>query len=62
MASANVMYGVIIDGAIASGDLDRMREVAKQAEEHIAEHGHVSAALDALKAEIAKAEQQGGRY
>jgi hypothetical protein len=54
-----VLYGVPIGEAIASGDLDRMRDMAKEAEEHLAEVGHVSAALELLKVEIAKAEKSG---
>jgi hypothetical protein len=53
-----VLYGPPIGEVIASGDLDRMKEVAKEAEEHLAEAGNVSAALQLLKVEIAKAEQQ----
>ena len=54
------LYAVGVRDAIATGDLDKMREVAKQAEEHLSETGNVSAALELLKVEIAKAEQGGG--
>jgi len=37
-----------------------MREVRARAEEQLAEEGDVSAALEVLKAEIAKAEAKGG--
>jgi hypothetical protein len=54
-------YGVAIHEAVASGDLDRMRATAKQAEEHLRRTGDVAAALEALKVEIAKLERGGGR-
>jgi hypothetical protein len=50
------LYAVTIHHCIAGGDLTKMKEVAAQAEKHLAEHGDVSAALEALKIEIAKAE------
>ena len=51
------LYGVAIHEAVCSGDLARMREVARQAEEHLRQAGNVSAALEALKLEIAKLER-----
>lgn len=56
MASQHVMYGVVIHDAIAKGDLAEMKKVASAAEKHIREHGDVSAALQSLKIEIAKAQ------
>jgi hypothetical protein len=50
------LYGVTIHHCIAGGDLAKMKELAVEAEKHLAEHGNVSAALEALKIEIAKAE------
>jgi hypothetical protein len=47
-------YGVAIHRAIASGDIHQMRQVAKEAEQFVHEHGDVSAALETLRAEIAK--------
>jgi hypothetical protein len=47
-------YGVAIQEAVASGDLAKMKAVARQAEEHIKEVGNVSAAYEALKIEIAR--------
>jgi hypothetical protein len=47
---------VAIQQAIATSDLTRMRETAQQAEKWLAEHGDVRAALEALKAEIARSE------
>src|SRR5919112_4805152 len=35
------LYGVPIQRAIADGDLEKMRELAKQAEEHLQEYGNV---------------------
>jgi hypothetical protein len=52
------MYAVAIQEAVASGDLQKMRAVARQAEEHLKQHGNVSAALEALKLEIAKHEKR----
>lgn len=50
-------YGVAIHQAVASGDLDQMKAVAQAAEDYLDSHGNVSAALEALKVEIAKLEQ-----
>jgi hypothetical protein len=49
-------YGPAIHQAIAGGDLASMKAVAASAEAHLAEHGNVCAALEALKIEIAKLE------
>ncbi len=49
-------YGVAIHNAIASGDLARMKEEAKEAEEFLRQTGDVSAALERLKIEIARLE------
>lgn len=54
------LYGVAIQEAVASGDLAKMREVARQAEEHLQQAGNVAAALSALKLEIAKMEKKSG--
>lgn len=54
------LYGVAIQEAVASGDLARMRAVARQAEEHLREAGNVSAAYEALKLEIARMQKTGG--
>lgn len=51
-------YGVAITQAIASGDLDTMKQVAALAETHIDTHGDVATALYALKIEIAKIENK----
>lgn len=52
-------YGVAIQEAVASGDLERMKEVARQAEEHLREYGNVAGALELLRLEIAKLEARG---
>ena len=52
-------YGVAIQQAIASGDLNRMKQVVKDAEAYLQEHGDVRAALEVLKVEIAKHESKG---
>lgn len=49
-----ILYGVSMHEAAASGDLERMKAVAKQAEAYLQEAGNVPAALEALKLEIAK--------
>lgn len=58
--SAKIPYGPAMHAAIASGDLEEMRAVAREAEEHLKETGDVSVALEALRAEIAKAERGSG--
>lgn len=59
MSANKILYGVAIREAIASGDVEQMRSVAKEAEEHLQEYGNISAAAEALKVEIQKAEQGG---
>jgi hypothetical protein len=50
-------YGTAIHEAVASGDLKRMKDVARSAEKWLEEHGDVTAALQALKIEIARYEK-----
>lgn len=52
-------YGVAISDAIAGGDLATMKQVAAEAEEHLATYGDVPGLLQLLKVEIAKAEAKG---
>ena len=47
-------YGVAIHEAIASGDLNRMKAMAHEVEAWLEARGDVSAALPALKSEIAR--------
>lgn len=56
--AAKQVYGPDIVDAIVSGDLARMKEAAKRAEEHLAIHGRVGELLTALEIEIAKYEQR----
>lgn len=55
---ATVMYGPAIQEAVASGDLEKMKAVARQAEEHLREWGNIPVALEALKIEIARLERK----
>jgi hypothetical protein len=57
-ASAQLLYGPTIHEAIRSGDLNRMKQVAKEAEQYLRQVGDLPAALQALKIEIAKAEHK----
>jgi hypothetical protein len=50
------LYAATIHHCIAGGDVAKMKQIAAEAEKHVAEHGNVGAALEVLKAEIAKAE------
>jgi hypothetical protein len=50
------LYGVTIHQCIAGGELRKMKELCAEAEQQLAQHGDVRAALEVLKAEIAKAE------
>ena len=52
------LYGVTIHRCIARGDLDEMKKLVNEAEQHLREHGDVRAALEALKVEIAKLEHK----
>lgn len=49
-------YGVAIHQAIAAGDLDRMRALVTETEDYLRKAGDVSAALELLKVEVARAE------
>jgi len=51
-------YGVVIQEAMASGDLAKMKDAARQAEEYVREWGNVPAALEALKLAISKLEKK----
>jgi hypothetical protein len=54
-------YGTAIHHAIARGELAEMKRVAREAEEFLAAHGDVRAALEILKVEIHKLEQREGK-
>jgi hypothetical protein len=49
-------YGVAVQQAVASGNLAQMKAAAAATEAHLKEYGNISAALEMLKAEIAKLE------
>jgi hypothetical protein len=51
-------YGPPIQQAIAKGDLAQMKQLAAETERYLQEAGDVSAALEALKIAIAKAEHK----
>lgn len=51
-------YAAALQEAIAEGDLARMHEVARLAEEHMREYGDVSTNYELLKVEIARLERQ----
>ena len=50
------MYAVTIHHCIARGDLNEMKNLVNQAEQHLKDHGDVRASLELLKAEIVKLE------
>jgi hypothetical protein len=50
-------YGVAIQQAVMSGELAKMKAAASVAQDWLTNHGDVSAALQALKIEIAKRER-----
>ena len=49
-------YGVAVQQAVASGDLQQMKAAAALAEKYLSDHGNIAAALEALKIEIQKTE------
>ena len=51
-----ILYGPAIHQCIARGDLNEMKKLVNQAEQHLKDHGDVRASLELLKAEIAKME------
>lgn len=50
------LYAATIHHCIARGDLNEMKKLVAQAEQHLKDHGDVRASLELLKAEIAKVE------
>ena len=54
-------YGVAIQQARASGDLEQMRQAAAEAEDHLATYGDVAGKLRELKSEIARLEAAGAK-
>jgi phage shock protein A len=56
MADAVPLYAVPIHHAVDKGDLEEMRKLADEAEQHLADYGDVKEALEKLKAEISRLE------
>lgn len=54
-----VLYAATMHEAVARGDLDEMKKLEAQAQEHLSEWGNVPAAIEVLRAEIAKAYARG---
>ena len=50
------LYAVTIHRCCAGGNLAEMKKCQAEAEQYLAQHGNISAALEALKIEIAKLE------
>ncbi len=50
------LYAVTIHHCVARGDLNEMKNLVNQAEQHLKDHGDVRASLELLKAEIVKLE------
>lgn len=57
--AAGMLYAAPIHHAIAGGDVEEMRRLLAEAEQHIAEWGNVPVAVELLKVELARAEQRG---
>lgn len=51
------LYGVTIHRCCARGDLEEMRDLERQAKEHLDTYGNMPVAYELLQAEIAKAEE-----
>lgn len=54
------VYGCAMREAIAAGDLDDMKTLVEQAEQHLRDYGNVPLILEMLKTEIAKVERDAG--
>jgi len=52
------LYAVTIHHCIAGGNLAEMKKLVQEAEQHLQDHGDVSASLELLKLEIAKLESR----
>jgi hypothetical protein len=55
-----VAYAPAIHEAIAKGDIETMRSLRDEAEKYLSEWGNMPAALEVLRAEVAKLEGRGG--
>lgn len=56
LSTPHPLYAHVIQGAIAAGNLIRMRELMKEAEQHLQPWGDLRTALEILKVEVAKLE------
>ena len=56
----HLLYGPTIHDAVASGNLARMKEVAKEADRQLSQSGDLRTSLEILKVEIAKLEYKQG--
>jgi hypothetical protein len=54
------LYATAIHEAVGRGELEELKSLESQAEEHLGEAGDVRAALEVLKSEIAKLEAGSG--
>ncbi len=59
--AAEVPYGVVMRDAVASGDLERMKTAARNAENYLNEYGNIASALEVLRLEMAKLEGKHGK-
>ena len=59
--AAEPPYGNVMRDAVASGDLERMRQAARDAEEYLSEYGNVASALEVLRMEMSKLEGKAHR-
>ncbi|NGM48071.1 DUF1843 domain-containing protein [Caulobacter sp. 602-2] len=56
MSSFRPLYAVTITDAVAAGDLEQLKKLEAEAQEHLNQYGDIATLLAALKIEIAKAE------
>lgn len=59
--AAEPPYGVVMRDAVASGDLQRMKKAAREAEDYLSEYGNIASALEVLRMEMAKLEDKHDR-
>jgi hypothetical protein len=59
LPSSMAIYGCVMRRAMVKGDLQEMKRLAQEAEEHLEKHGDVRTILEVLKTEIAKLESKG---
>jgi hypothetical protein len=59
-STLHLLYGPTIHDAVASGNLLRMKEVAREADRQLGQWGDLRTSLEILKVEIAKLEYKQG--